>query len=140
MISRRSLLASGAAVAVLPATAAQAASALNVVATTGMIADADIVALTRADLVLWHGLYLEAQMEDFLLHLGERQPVVAVTDRIEAAPEQLIGSTTYEGRYDPHIWMDPAFWAQAARTSTTTAGGNARLGLLELRSMCTDAT
>ena len=79
------------------------AGKLSVVATTSMIADAarvvggdlvemrglmgpgidphsyrqtrsDIAALTRADLVLWHGLYLEAQMEEFLLKLAGRQP------------------------------------------------------------------
>ncbi|MEO9525943.1 MAG: zinc ABC transporter substrate-binding protein, partial [Roseibium sp.] len=76
----------------LPATAS-AADKLNVVATTGMIADAarriggdavevralmgpgvdphayrqtrtDIVAMTKADLILRHGLFLEAQMEE----------------------------------------------------------------------------
>ena len=32
----------------------------------------DIVAMTQADLVLWHGLYLEAQMEEFMRELGRR--------------------------------------------------------------------
>ena len=88
---------------------------LKVVATTGMIADAarqiggervvvkalmgpgvdphayrqtrtDIVALAKADLVLWHGLYLEAQMEDFLVALGKRHRTVAVA---EALPKDL---------------------------------------------------
>jgi len=110
---------------------------LRIVATTGMIADAarsiggahvevqalmgpgidphsyrqtrtDIAALTRADLVLWHGLYLEAQMEEFMFRLRERQPVVAVG---EAVPESLrIGHADYEGRFDPHVWMVPALW------------------------------
>lgn len=111
---------------------------LTVVATTGMIADAarqvggdlvdvealmgpgvdphsyrqtrtDIVAMTRADLVLWHGLYLEAQLEDFLLELGERQNVVAVA---EALPREVLrGHDTYDDKFDPHVWMDPALWA-----------------------------
>jgi manganese/zinc/iron transport system substrate-binding protein len=84
---------------------------ISVVASTGMIADAarrvggdlvevralmgpgvdphsyrqtrsDIVAMTRADLVLWHGLYLEAQMEEFLLKLGRRRNVVAVQRQV----------------------------------------------------------
>jgi manganese/zinc/iron transport system substrate-binding protein len=110
---------------------------LGVVATTGMIADAarsiggahvevqalmgpgidphsyrqtrsDIAALTRADLVLWHGLYLEAQMEEFMHRLRDRQPVIAVG---EAVPESLrIGHPDYEGRFDPHVWMVPALW------------------------------
>ncbi len=113
---------------------------LSVVATTGMIADAaraiggarvevrglmgsgvdphayrqtrtDIVALANADLVLWHGLYLEAQMEEFLLDLGARRRVVAVA---EALPkDRLRGHDLYPDRFDPHIWLDPALWATA---------------------------
>jgi len=113
------------------------AARLAVVATTGMIADtarvvggdlvevralmgpgidphsyrqtrSDIAALTRADLVLWHGLYLEAQMKEFLLRLAERSPVVAVG---EAVPEaSRIRHAAYEGRFDPHVWMVPDLW------------------------------
>ena len=127
-------------VAALPAYAKGAP--LNVVATTSMIADAarqvgqhlvdvtalmgpgvdphayrqtrtDIVAMTRADLVLWHGLYLEAQMEEFLLKLAKRTNVVAVG---ESVPEEiLIGHQDYEGRYDPHVWMVPELWAHVVR-------------------------
>lgn len=139
MTRRRALgLALGAtALACAPAHAQQAAP-LDVVATTGMIADAarrvggdrvevhalmgpgidphsyrqtrsDIAALARADLVLWHGLYLEAQMEEFLLKLAERSPVVAVG---EAVPEaDRIAHEDYEGRYDPHVWMVPDLWS-----------------------------
>lgn len=113
-------------------------SRLNVVATTGMIADtarviagekaevkglmgsgidphsyrqtrSDIVAMTRADLTLWHGLYLEAQMEEFFEKLARRRPVTAVA---EAVPrDQLIGHDDYDGRFDPHVWMSPTLWA-----------------------------
>ncbi len=112
---------------------------LTVVATTGMIADAarqvggdlvdvtalmgpgidphayrqtrsDIVATAQADLVLWNGLYLEAQLEEFLLELGETRPVFALA---EAIPQtQLIGSGDYEGRFDPHVWMNPNLWSR----------------------------
>ena len=112
---------------------------LKVVATTGMIADlarrvggphvevqalmgpgvdphayrqtrSDIVAMTRADLVLWHGLYLEAQMEDFMATLAKRVPVDAVA---EALPKTaLLAHEDYAGRYDPHVWMDPTLWAR----------------------------
>lgn len=111
---------------------------ITVVTTTGMIADAarqvggdlvevralmgpgvdphgyrqtrsDIVALTRADLVLWHGLFLEAQMEDFLHDLKGNTPVVAVG---EAVPrDALIASDDYADRFDPHVWMTPELWA-----------------------------
>ena len=140
MLSRRHFVGTTLAAAVSPVLL-RAADPLEVVATTGMIADAaariggdlvrvrgllgpgvdphayrqtrsDIVALTRADLVLWHGLYLEAQMEEFLLDLAARQPVVAVTDRLETAPDGLIGSVDYTDRFDPHVWMDPKLWAE----------------------------
>jgi manganese/zinc/iron transport system substrate-binding protein len=111
---------------------------LSVVTTTGMIADAvtnvggdlvevqalmgpgvdphayrqtrsDIVAMTQADLVLWHGLYLEAQLEEFLLDLSERQPVVAVAEALPKA--DLIAHDEYPDRFDPHVWITPSLWA-----------------------------
>ncbi|NNU81659.1 zinc ABC transporter solute-binding protein [Halovulum dunhuangense] len=124
----------------LGSAAARGSTPLSIVATTGMIADAarviggaavdvralmgpgidphsyrqtrtDIVALARAELVLWHGLYLEAQMEEFLLDLAARQPVVAVAESLPEA--RLIGHEDYAGRRDPHVWMDPTLWAGA---------------------------
>ena len=110
---------------------------LRVVATTGMIADAvrqiggdlvevkglmgpgvdphayrqtrsDIVAMTRADLVLWHGLYLEAQMESFFHDLARKRNVVAVA---EALPKDKLHShDNYAEKYDPHVWMSPLLW------------------------------
>lgn len=112
---------------------------MNVVATTGMIGDAareiggdlvevrtlmgpgvdphayrqtrtDIVAMANADLVLWHGLYLEAQMEDFMRGLEENGNVVAVA---ESLPRNLlIGHDDYNDKYDPHVWMNPNLWSR----------------------------
>jgi manganese/zinc/iron transport system substrate-binding protein len=126
---------------------ALAASRLQVVATTGMIADAarqvagdlaevqalmgpgvdphsyrqtrsDIVAMTRADLVLWNGLYLEAQLERFFEDLGARVPLRAVA---EAVPEDTrLSHADYDGRYDPHVWMAPTLWRHAV-TATQAA-------------------
>lgn len=118
------------------ATAPAFANTPTIAATTGMIADAaarltglpvaslmgpgmdphgyrqtrsDIAKLARADLVLWHGLYLEAQMEDFLLQLARNRPVIAVA---EALPRNLLrGNEDYANRFDPHVWMDPTLWA-----------------------------
>ena len=118
---------------------ASASAPLSVVATTGMIADAvrviggdlvqvkglmgagvdphayrqtrsDIVAMTRADLVLWHGLYLEAQMESFFEDLARKKSVVAVGEAV--SQDDLLAHEDYAGRYDPHIWMDPLLWKQ----------------------------
>ncbi|MGV6848691.1 MAG: metal ABC transporter solute-binding protein, Zn/Mn family [Marinibacterium sp.] len=137
MINRRTFLAGSAALTLPLAAPARAGATLSVVATTGMIADAarqiggdlvrvralmgpgvdphsyrqtrsDIVAMTRADLVLRHGLYLEAQMEDFLDQLGARRRVVAVADTL---PRDLLRAhDTYADKFDPHVWMDPARW------------------------------
>ncbi|PYG29145.1 metal ABC transporter solute-binding protein, Zn/Mn family [Pelagimonas varians] len=139
MLSRRSILA-GLATTPLLGTRAFAAGPLTVVATTGMIADAaraiggdlvnvralmgpgvdphgyrqtrsDIVAMTRADLLLWNGLFLEAQLEHFIETLAARVPVAAVG---EATPkDQLLHHADYENRPDPHIWMAPQLWRHA---------------------------
>lgn len=143
-MNRRDILGFGLAATALvamPARAQQAAP-LDVVASTGMIADAarrvggdivavkplmgsgvdphsyrqtrsDIVAMTRSDLVLWHGLYLEAQMEGFLLKLARQHAVTAVG---EAVPrELLIGHEDYDGKFDPHVWMVPGLWVHVVR-------------------------
>ncbi|AHM04470.1 Manganese ABC transporter, periplasmic-binding protein SitA [Roseibacterium elongatum DSM 19469] len=127
----------------LPAGWAAAQDRLTVIATTGMIADAaanvggdlvevtslmgegvdphsyrqtrtDIVALANADLVLWNGLFLEAQMEEFMLGLSEGGTVVAVAESI---PDSLLlSSQDYEGRTDPHVWMNVNLWSNVVVT------------------------
>ncbi|MCE8533776.1 zinc ABC transporter substrate-binding protein [Ruegeria pomeroyi] len=147
---RRGFLAALALTCSLPL-AAWAEAPLRVVATTGMIADAarqvggdlvevtglmgpgidphayrqtrsDIVAMTRADLVLWHGLYLEAQMESFFHDLGRKRQVVAVAEGIE--PSRLRAHDDYADKFDPHVWMTPELWrevvAEVARALTET--------------------
>lgn len=133
---RRNILAALALVVGLPM-AAWAEAPLKVVATTGMIADAvrqiggdqvevkglmgpgvdphsyrqtrsDIVAMTRADLILRHGLYLEAQMEDFFHDLGRKRKVVAVAGTIDKS--KLRAHADYADKYDPHVWMSPVMW------------------------------
>lgn len=143
-LSKRTFIAAAAALAMaLPASWAAAQERLNVIATTGMIADAaanvggelvevqslmgpgvdphgyrqtrsDIVALANADLVLWNGLFLEAQMEQFMLGLAEGGTVVAVAETI---PDSLLlNSQDYEGRADPHVWMNVNLWTNVVVT------------------------
>ena len=129
----------GAALSILLTSATIAAAQLTVVATTGMIADtarqiggdhvqvralmgpgvdphafrqtrSDIVAMTRADLILWHGLYLEAQMEDVLQDLASKVPVVAVGDAVPM--DARVAHDDYQNRFDPHVWMDVALWSE----------------------------
>lgn len=150
MILRRFfIMALGAASLLALTDRAQAQEPLRVVATTGMIADAarevggplvevkalmgpgvdphsyrqtrtDIVAMTRADLVLWHGLYLEAQMEDFFADLARKRNVVAVADGLPH--EKLRAHDDYENKFDPHVWMSPDLWkllVQEVQTALT---------------------
>lgn len=141
-LTRRSFIATATAALALPAGAQARTAPLSVVATTGMIADtarqiggelievralmgpgidphsyrqtrSDIVALSRADLTLWHGLYLEAQLEDFLLDLGRKKPVIAVGESVPQT--ELIAHEDYDGRFDPHVWMVPELWQHVAR-------------------------
>ncbi len=124
----------------LNAAGVQAKAPLKIVATTSMIADAakevggsrvevralmgpgvdphayrqtrsDILRLVKSDLVIWNGLYLEAQMEDFFADLSKRRKVVAAGEAV--APEKLLSHEDYSGRFDPHVWMDPELWVQA---------------------------
>jgi manganese/zinc/iron transport system substrate-binding protein len=114
----------------------------SVVATTGMIADTvrqiggslvdvralmgpgvdphayrqtrtDIAAMVRADLTLWHGLFLEAQMQGFFADLGRKRPVVAVA---ESLPRDVLRAhDDYADKFDPHVWMAPALWPHVVR-------------------------
>lgn len=137
-MTRRSFMGATAAVLTAGAAPVFAGQTLSVVATTGMIADAarvvggdrvqvkalmgpgvdphayrqtrsDIVAMTRADLVLWHGLFLEAQMEGFFADLSRNRTVVAVA---EGLPRDVLrGHDDYDDKFDPHVWMTPPLWA-----------------------------
>lgn len=113
---------------------------LNVVTTIGQIADAaaiiggehvrvrslmgpgtdphlytasasDIDKLRDADVVFYNGLFLEAQLEDALEQLGNRQTVVAVAGGIDE--NRLLPSANYADEFDPHIWFDVSLWSAA---------------------------
>ena len=144
MIKRISIAIAVLAVAIgMTSGSAHAQKRLNVVATTGMIADAarnvggdavevremmgsgvdphayrqtrtDIVAMKNADIVLWHGLYLEAQMEKFMLELAETNNVVAVAESLPS--NMLIGHDDYDDKFDPHVWMNPNLWSRVVLT------------------------
>ncbi|MBA4294028.1 manganese transporter [bacterium] len=107
---------------------------INVVATTGMLADlttnicgehcevtplmgpgvdphlykptaGDLEKIQSADLVVYGGLHLEGRMTDILESLGEKSFSAG-----EAIPKNLILSTG--GQSDPHIWHDPTLWQE----------------------------
>lgn len=122
--------------------AAQPAAPLNVVATTGMIADlvraiggdrlrvvqlmgegvdphlykatrADMAAMLGADVVFYNGLLLEGKLSDALVRIATSgKPVFAVTEIIDESA--LLQSADSSGHFDPHVWMDPRAWSRAA--------------------------
>lgn len=136
---------------VLPHSTWAADARLTVVATTGMIADTarviggdlvevkalmgpgvdphayrqtrtDILGMRRADLILWNGLYLEAQMEEVLEEMSALVSVHAVAEAV--SEEQRIAHDDYVDRFDPHVWMDPVLWREvvmAIRQAMTDA-------------------
>ena len=125
---------------------ALAGQSLNIVCTVGMLADtakqiapanvtiralmgpgtdphafrqtrSDVVALTKADLIIRHGLYLEAQMEDLFAKLGKRKSILSAG---EAVPNQkLLPYDDASSQFDPHIWMDPMLWIHVADAIAT---------------------
>ncbi|MFZ5518503.1 MAG: metal ABC transporter solute-binding protein, Zn/Mn family [Candidatus Zhuqueibacterota bacterium] len=115
---------------------------LNIVATTGMIADMvkniggeavnvtqlmgpgvdphlfkasqrDMVKLANADLIFYNGLHLEGKMTDILKKINKWKKTIPVSDGVN--PDRLKRPPEFEGQYDPHIWFDVALWADAAR-------------------------
>lgn len=149
LTTRRTVLSSLGAAAMgavmMPKASFSASDRLEIVATTGMIADTaraiggdhvevqalmgpgvdphayrqtrtDILAMRRSDLILWNGLYLEAQMEEVLEELSALVPVHAVAEIIPI--EDRIAHDEYADRYDPHVWMDPGLWRAVALAIT----------------------
>ena len=138
-LSRRSLLTGLAGILAAPGIGLAAVPSPRVVATTGMIADAaraiggeievqalmgpgvdphayrqtrsDIAAMLRADIVFWNGLFLEAQMQEFLTGLTRRTKVVAVAENVPE--DRRLSHADYAGQFDPHVWMVPDLWASA---------------------------
>ncbi len=64
----------------------------------------DIVRASRADLVLWNGLNLEAWFEKFFSRVKD-VPSAVLTAGIEP---MSISSGPYLGKANPHAWMSPA--------------------------------
>lgn len=111
---------------------------INVVATTGMVADAvrnvggervdvtglmgpgvdphlyrptasDVNALENADIIFYNGLELEGRMTDIFVRLAASKPTVAVTTGLPE--DRLEEPAAFQGKYDPHIWFDVDLWS-----------------------------
>ena len=73
--------------------------------------ESDVSKLSEADVILYNGLFLEAQMARVLEQLGERKTAVAVAEKIPEA--QRLASPNYADEHDPHVWFDVELWSMA---------------------------
>lgn len=109
----------------------------DIVATTGMIADAvqhvvspnmtvmglmgsgvdphtykatagDVARLRRAKVIVYNGLHLEAKLGDVLAAL--QKPAVALAERLPSG--NIHHLENFPGQHDPHIWFDVQLWRQ----------------------------
>lgn len=115
------------------------AKPLNVVATTGMIADlainvgqdkvkvvslmgsgvdphlykatqGDLRRLLKADIIFYNGLHLEGKMQDIFEKLARKKPVRAITSTLEH--NRIMEA---DGAHDPHVWFDVSIWHHAVK-------------------------
>ena len=115
----------------------QSGDKLNIVTTTGMIADVvknlgkdsvtvqalmgpgvdphlykatqgDLGRLQAADIIFYNGLHLEGKMGEVFEKLERIKNVIPVADRV--APSSLLADPIYQEAYDPHIWFDVSLW------------------------------
>ena len=68
-------------------------------------------------------------MEDFLESLGESRPVIAVAETLPR--DALLADEEYDGRFDPHVWMDPTpsgpRWSSPCATRSSRSRHRARM-------------
>jgi len=75
----------------------------------------DLIKIAQADLILYHGLHLEARMTDLFEHLTTTKITYPVTQDIP--PHLLIAADENEAVFDPHVWFDPLLWIYAINTT-----------------------
>lgn len=110
---------------------------LDVVATTGMVADlvehvggqhvavtalmgegvdphlykastGDVNRLSRAEIIFYSGLHLEGRMGEVFERLAQKKPVYAVTDDLDRQRLLRVG----DRQFDPHVWFDVGLWSE----------------------------
>ena len=126
---------------VLLLTSSAMAKPIQIIATTGMVADitrqvagdhaivtslmgegvdphlykptaADAKAIVSADMVFYSGLMLEGRMTDTFFKAARMGKLVyPVTELIDQT--YLLEPPEFKGHWDPHVWMDVSAWSQA---------------------------
>jgi len=71
----------------------------------------DVRRLMQADVIFYNGLLLEGKMTDSLIRAASSgKKVHAVTEQIDE--RALLEPESFQGLFDPHVWMDPTAWAK----------------------------
>jgi len=73
----------------------------------------DLDLLTNADLVVYHGLYLEGKMTEIFEKLTLSQSLIDVSQGVPQG--ELIRSGPEAHSVDPHIWFDINLWSKALK-------------------------
>jgi manganese/zinc/iron transport system substrate-binding protein len=73
----------------------------------------NVTTLMNADIIIYNGLHLEAQLGEVLEQMAARSVTLAVADGIDQA--DLLAPPEFEGAFDPHVWMDVSLWMDAVR-------------------------
>lgn len=76
----------------------------------------DLLKIAKANLVVYHGLHLEARMVDLFQHLNTLKPTLNATKDIPR--HLLIGVNDQNNIFDPHVWFDPNLWIYTVTTIT----------------------
>lgn len=73
----------------------------------------DLDLLTNADLVIYHGLFLEGKMTEIFEKLTHSQTLINVS--LGIPQEKLLRSGPESHSVDPHIWFDVNLWSMALK-------------------------
>lgn len=71
----------------------------------------DLDRLQNADLVIYHGLYLEGKMTEIFEKLSTQKPLINASLGVD--PSKLIRSGPEAHAVDPHIWFDVNLWSES---------------------------
>ena len=74
--------------------------------------EGDVAILSKADLIFYNGLNLEARLGELFEKMNDKKTITAVAESIPKS--QLITSAKFENIYDPHIWLDVKLWTKVA--------------------------
>lgn len=88
---------------------------------------ADIARLTQADLVIAHGLGLEAQFVATFAQLARQRPPVMAAEAVPV--DKRLRDEDMPDKPDPHVWMDVSLWALVIERVAVGLDGLQRQGV-----------